>query len=67
MLLLMGCFDVSVIVVIELNIIREFVVWISQFELDGNGVLNFLFLEMFLENGLYYNCRCRDEKTKELK
>ena len=58
----------NVTVVIELNSnISGFVVWISQFELDGNGILNFLFLEMFLEKGLYYNCRCRDVKTKELK
>ena len=50
----MNYFDASVIVVIELSsYIRVFVVWIDQFELDGNGVLNFLFLEMFLEKGLF--------------
>ena len=54
LLLLMNYFDASVIVVIELSsYIRVFVVWIDQFELDGNGVLNFLFLEMFLEKGLF--------------
>ena len=44
----------NVIVVIELNSdVSGFIVWISQFELDDNGVLNFLFLEMFLEKGLF--------------